>query len=105
MRLPLDQNFPEPILERLEPWMGDVQLVPLRTIDHRLTTLEDRELLIALKQFGYVTHAVALAVARGRLARREVMERFGVCSSMLDWRLNMTGAFKRAQSERRRRVG
>ena len=46
MRLPLDQNFPEPILEGLEPWMGDVQLVPLRTIDHRLTTLDDRELLI-----------------------------------------------------------
>ena len=45
MRLPLDQNFPEPILEGLEPWMGDVQLVPLRTIDHRLTTLGDRELL------------------------------------------------------------
>ena len=54
MRLPLDQNFPEPILERLEPWMGDVQLVPLRTIDHRLTTLEDRELLIALKQWRVV---------------------------------------------------
>ena len=53
MRLPLDQNFPEPILEGLEPWMGDVQLVPLRTIDHRLTTLDDRELLIALKQLGY----------------------------------------------------
>ena len=53
MRLPLDQNFPEPILEGLQSWMGDVQLVPLRTIDHRLTTLDDRELLIALKQLGY----------------------------------------------------
>ena len=53
MRLPLDQNFPEPILEGLEPWMGDVQLVPLRTIDYRLTTLDDRELLNALKQLGY----------------------------------------------------
>ena len=33
MRLPLDHNFPEPILKRLEPWMGDTQLMPLRTID------------------------------------------------------------------------
>ena len=31
MRLPLDQNFPEPILEGLEPWMGDVQLARLCT--------------------------------------------------------------------------
>jgi len=53
MRLPLDQNFPEPILKGLESWMGEVQLVPLRTIDHRLTTLDDRGLLIALKQLGY----------------------------------------------------
>ena len=36
MRLPLDQNFPEPILGRMEPWMGDIQLVPLRMIDRRL---------------------------------------------------------------------
>jgi len=53
MRLPLDKNFPEPILKGLESWMGEVQLVPLRTIDHRLTTLDDRGLLIALKQLGY----------------------------------------------------
>ena len=53
MDLPLDQNFPEPILERMGPWMGDIHLVPLRTIDHRLPRLDDRELLIALTQLGY----------------------------------------------------
>lgn len=44
MRLPLDQNFPEPILGQLEPWMGDIELLPLRTIDARLTQLDDRSL-------------------------------------------------------------
>ena len=53
MRLPLDQNFPEPILTSLEPWMGDVELMPLRTIDPRLAELDDRRLLIALKQLGF----------------------------------------------------
>ena len=53
MRLPLDQNFPEPILGRLEPWMGDIELLPLRTIDEELTRLDDRSLLIALKQLGF----------------------------------------------------
>ena len=36
MRLPLDHNFPEPILDQMAPWMGDLQLVPLRRIDERL---------------------------------------------------------------------
>ena len=53
MRLPLDQNFPEPILRQLEPWMGDIQLVPLRAIDNRLTRFDDRDLLMALKQLGF----------------------------------------------------
>ena len=53
MRLPLDQNFPEPILERLEPWMGEIQLLPLRAIDEELTRLDDRDLLIALKQLKF----------------------------------------------------
>lgn len=53
MRLPLDHNFPEPILERLVPWMGDIQLLPLRAIDEELTRLDDRDLLIALKQLGF----------------------------------------------------
>ena len=53
MRLPLDQNFPEPILAGLESWMGDIRLVPLRRIDPRLPELDDRRLLIALKQLGF----------------------------------------------------
>ena len=53
MRLPLDQNFPEPILAALERWMGDIQLAPLRRIDTRLPELDDRRLLIALKQLGF----------------------------------------------------
>ena len=53
MRLPLDQNFPEPILKQLEPWMEDIQLLPLRTIDEELTLLDDRNLLIALKQLEF----------------------------------------------------
>ena len=53
MRLPLDQNFPEPILGQLEPWMGDIELLPLRTIDEALTQLDDRSLLIALKQLDF----------------------------------------------------
>ena len=53
MRLPLDQNFPEPILEAIKRWMGDIELLPLRTIDPRLTRLDDRKLLIALRQLGF----------------------------------------------------
>lgn len=47
-----------------------------------------------------VTRAMALDVARGRLTLQEAMERFGVSSSMLNWRLNMTGSVKRAAFER-----
>ena len=53
MRLPLDQNFPEPILGQMEPWMGGIELLPLRTIDEELTRLDDRSLLIALKQLEF----------------------------------------------------
>ena len=53
MCLPLDQNFPESILAELAPFMGDIELVPLRTIERKLTRLDDRELLIALKQLGF----------------------------------------------------
>ena len=53
MDLPLDQNFPEPILKQLRPWMADIRLVPLREIDERLPTLDDRQLLISLRQLGY----------------------------------------------------
>ena len=51
--LPLDQNFPEPILKTIKPWLAGVDLIPLRSIDQRLTDLGDRQLVIALHQLGY----------------------------------------------------
>lgn len=53
IRLALDQNFPTPILSAIAEYIVDVELIPIREIDARLSTLEDRELLIALKQLGY----------------------------------------------------
>ncbi len=53
IRLALDQNFPTPILRALSDFIVDIQLVPLREIDPRLSTLDDRPLVIALHQLGY----------------------------------------------------
>ena len=53
IRLALDQNFPTPILRAIAEYIVDVELIPIREIDARLSTLEDRELLIALKQLGF----------------------------------------------------
>ena len=53
MQLPLDHNFPEPIVNSLKPWMGALELLPIRQIDDRLTGLDDRPLLIALRQLGF----------------------------------------------------
>jgi hypothetical protein len=50
IRLALDQNFPTPILERIAPFLQDIEFVPLRAIDHRMPTLDDRQLVIALHQ-------------------------------------------------------
>lgn len=50
-----------------------------------------------------VTSDMALAVARGQLTKRQARERFGVSHKMLTWRLNITGAAKRAARERARR--
>ena len=49
-----------------------------------------------------VTNDMALAVARGRLTRKQALERFGVSERMLNWRLDMTGANKRVARERAR---
>ena len=51
--LPLDHNFPQPILAALSDWLGDVDLLPIGRIDSRLTDLGDRELVLALYQLGY----------------------------------------------------
>lgn len=55
IELPLDQNFPEPILEDIASWLEQLhlKLVPIRRIDDRLTRVEDRQLVIALYQLGY----------------------------------------------------
>lgn len=51
--LPLDVNFPEPILKALADYMPDLELRPLREIDPALTRLDDRDLALALRQEGY----------------------------------------------------
>lgn len=53
MEIPLDHNFPVPILDALNQFMVDVSLVPLRRIDERLVDLDDRRLVVALRQLGY----------------------------------------------------
>jgi hypothetical protein len=51
--IPLDHNFPVPILDCLHEFIVDVNLLPLRRIDERLADLDDRQLVIALHQLGY----------------------------------------------------
>lgn len=53
MRIPLDHNFPEPVLSCLEQFIPDARLLPIRHIHPDLPRLEDRQLLIALHQLGF----------------------------------------------------
>lgn len=53
LELPLDANFPEPILDALAEYIEDVRLITLDGIDARLRDLDDRQLIIALHQRGY----------------------------------------------------
>ena len=53
MDVPLDHNFPAPILACLDEFIADVKLIPLKRIHPFLAQLSDRELLIALYQLGY----------------------------------------------------
>ncbi len=46
-----------------------------------------------------VTREMALAVARGKVARDDAMDRLGVSQQMLQWRINATGAAQRAARE------
>ena len=50
-----------------------------------------------------LTSEMALTVARGHLTKEAALEQFGVSESMLRWRLNATGAVKRAEREGRAR--
>ena len=52
-RLALDQNFPTPILAALADFIVDIELIPLRKIEPRLSTLDDRTLVVALHQLGF----------------------------------------------------
>lgn len=51
-RLALDHNFPEPLLDALGRFVVDCELIPLRRIHPGLPALDDRPLLIALRQLG-----------------------------------------------------
>jgi hypothetical protein len=48
----LDVNFPESILRAFD-LVIDVELVPLREIDRRLIELDDRSMVLALRQEGF----------------------------------------------------
>ena len=53
LRLALDRNFPLSVL-KMAPALPEVELVPIRLIDRRLGELDDRSLVIALCQLGWV---------------------------------------------------
>ena len=54
VRLALDQNFPTPLIRAVAAYLPeDVEVSSLHQIDHRLSDLEDRSLLIALRQLGW----------------------------------------------------
>lgn len=46
----LDQNFPAPIVEALEEYVFDAELVQVSKIDKRMSRLDDWELFVALHQ-------------------------------------------------------
>ena len=48
LRLALDENFPTPLVAALREYIREVDLVPVREIDTRLTGLDDWQLLLAL---------------------------------------------------------
>jgi hypothetical protein len=54
LRLALDQNFPLTVLNRVAEFLpASLQLTSLQQIDPRLATLDDRPLMITLKQLGW----------------------------------------------------
>lgn len=44
----LDQNFPQPIVQALNDFIPEVELVPLRTIDRLMAEIDDWQVLLAL---------------------------------------------------------
>jgi hypothetical protein len=54
LRLAVDQNFPLTVLDRVADFIPpSLQLASLQRIDPRLTTLDDRPLIIGLSQLGW----------------------------------------------------
>jgi hypothetical protein len=54
IRLALDQNFPTPLIRAVATYLpDDVEVSSLHQIDRRLSDLDDRSLLIALRQVGW----------------------------------------------------
>lgn len=47
-RFALDQNFPQPIVKVLQEFQADAELVPVGSIDKRMSELDDWALLLAL---------------------------------------------------------
>lgn len=54
VRLAMDHNFPEPLLQELSPWIPEVEFHWLRDIHPELAHLDDRKMIIALHQLGWV---------------------------------------------------
>jgi len=54
LRLALDQNFPTPLIRAVADYVPrDIALDHIADVDRRLSPLDDRPLLIALRQLGY----------------------------------------------------
>jgi hypothetical protein len=56
MQLPLDHNFPEPIVDTLKPWTGSRELLPSRQIDDRLTHLDDSRRTLSPVRFEQMSN-------------------------------------------------
>lgn len=52
-RVALDDNFPEPILKAVAPWLPQIELRWIREIDTTFPELEDHDLLYALRQRAF----------------------------------------------------
>jgi hypothetical protein len=54
LRLALDQNFPADLIREIAEYLpDDLELATLHDIDRRLSGLDDRPLIIALRQLGW----------------------------------------------------
>jgi hypothetical protein len=72
IRLALDQNFPIPLLEAVRPYLPkDLLVESIQRIDPRMSSLDDRPLLIALQQKrwdGLITNNYRMLYVREEVA-------------------------------------